>query len=85
MREKKKVCIWRSVENNEKKVAEENLKRVYKKRLEGEEDEEESPWMNKDIKREINVRKAMNREVRNTGGTNKARVMERYEEQKELV
>ena len=68
-------------------IANETLKKVYRKReLKGEENNEEKPWMNDNILKEIKKRQEINRARRNEENLNeKEKLKKEYEKQKEKV
>ena len=69
------------------KIAKETLLRVYKrKETDDIEEREEKPWMNDNIRKEIKIRREINRKKRNTEDEKEREVLEeKYKEQKEVV
>ena len=69
------------------KIAKETLLRVYRRReSDDEEKKEERPWMNDNIRKEIKIRREINRKKRNTKDEKERNKLEiEYKNQKEVV
>ena len=82
---KGEIANMENFEATMKKVADDNLIGVYKRRS-TETGNEEPPWLNVEIKREIKLRKSINRELRNTQDEQeKKRLRAKYDMQKKVV
>ena len=69
------------------KTARDTLLRVYRRKLsDDEEKKEERPWMNDNIRKEMKLKREINRKKRNTKDEKeKENLEEKYKEQKEIV